>query len=86
MFTTEQVLKSFAIACESPEKYGRPISHWTSRELAEVMVEKGIVESISKRHVGRLLAEATLKKAKIMRPCQFMMANVSYFGNWKNNF
>ena len=60
-FTTEQVLKLFAIACEEPEKYGKPISHWTSRELAEVMSEQGIVEKISKRHVGRLLSEATLK-------------------------
>ena len=34
-FSMEQVLKLFAIACESPEKYGRPISYWTSRELAE---------------------------------------------------
>ena len=60
-FTTEQVLTLFATACESPEKYGIPISHWTSRELAEVMREQGIVESISPRHVGRLLSEATLK-------------------------
>ena len=60
-FTTEQVLKLFAIACEEPEKYGKPISHWTSRELAEVMSEQGVVEKISKRHVGRLLSEATLK-------------------------
>ena len=60
-FTTQQVLKLFAIACEPPEKYGRPISHWTSRELAQEMVKQGIVESISTRHVGRLLTEATLK-------------------------
>ena len=60
-FTTEQVLNLFAIACESPEKYGIPISHWTSRELAEVMREQRIVKSISPRHVGRLLSEATLK-------------------------
>lgn len=33
-FTTEQILQLFALACESPEKYGRPISDWTSRELA----------------------------------------------------
>ena len=51
LFTTEQVLKLFAIACEPPEKYQRPISHWTSRELALVMIEQGIVESISQRHV-----------------------------------
>lgn len=60
-FTTEQVLQLFAIACESPEKYDRPISHWTSRELAEEMVKQKIVSSISPRHVGRLLSEATLK-------------------------
>jgi putative transposase len=60
-FTTEQVLQLFAMACESPEKYGRPISHWTSRELKEEMVKQKIVESISPRHVARLLSEATLK-------------------------
>ncbi len=60
-FTTEQVLQLFTIACESPEKYGRPISHWTSTELAEEMVKQKIVESISPRHVARLLSEATLK-------------------------
>ena len=60
-FTTEQVLQLFTIACESPEKYGRPISHWTSRELAEEMEKQEIVESISPRHVARLLSEATLK-------------------------
>jgi len=60
-FTTEQVLQLFAIACESTDKYGRPISHWTVRELAEEMIEQKIVESISPRHVGRLLSEASLK-------------------------
>ena len=60
-FTTEQVLQLFAIACESPEKYDRPISHWTSTELAEEMVKQKIVESISPRHVARLLSEASLK-------------------------
>ena len=60
-FTTEQVLQLFAIACESPEKYGRPISHWTSRELSEEMVKQKIVDSISPRHIARLLSEATLK-------------------------
>ena len=46
---------------ESPEKHGRPISHWTSRELAEEMVKQKIVDSISPRHIARLLSEATLK-------------------------
>jgi putative transposase len=60
-FTMEQVLRLVAMACESPEDYQRPISHWTPRELADELVKQGIVESISVRHVGRLLDEADLK-------------------------
>ena len=60
-FSLEQILQLFAIACEKPENYGRPISHWTPRELADEVVKLGIVTSISPRHVGRLMAEADLK-------------------------
>lgn len=60
-FSLEQILQLFAIACEQPEQYGRPISEWTARELADEMVKQGIVKSISPRHVGRLLEEASLK-------------------------
>lgn len=60
-FSLEQILQLLALACEKPENYGRPISHWTPRELAEEMVKLGIVKSISPRHVGRLLEEASLK-------------------------
>jgi len=60
-FTMEQILQLFAIACDPPEIYGYPISHWSARELADVLVKEQVVESISVRHVGRLLAEADLK-------------------------
>lgn len=60
-FSLEQILQLFAIACEQPEDYGRPISHWTAPELADEVIKQGIVESISARHVGRLMAEADLK-------------------------
>jgi putative transposase len=60
-FRLEQIVQLFAIACEKPELYGRAISHWSARELADEMVKQEIVESISPRHVGRLLAEASLK-------------------------
>ena len=60
-FSLEQILQLFAIACEKPEVYERAISHWTARELASELVKQGIVESISPRHVGRLLEEASLK-------------------------
>lgn len=60
-FSLEQIVQLFAIACEAPEVYERPISQWTARELADEMVKQGIVKSISPRHVGRLLEEASLK-------------------------
>ncbi len=60
-FTIEQLTQLYALACDPPEKYGRPISHWTPRELADELIQQKIVESISTRHVGRLLIEADLK-------------------------
>ena len=60
-FSMEQVVELFALACSPPEDYGRPISHWTPRELADEIIKLGIIESISIRHVGRLLEEAQLK-------------------------
>lgn len=60
-FTLEQITELYALACSPPEQYGRPISQWTPRELADELVQQQIVESISERHVGRLLAEAELK-------------------------
>jgi transposase len=64
-FTPEQLTHLFAIACEPPEDSGRPISQWTHRELADEMQKRGIVSSISERHVGRILAEADLKPHQI---------------------
>ena len=60
-FTLEQLTELYAMACEPPEKYGRPISHWTPAELADELVKQGVVKSISRRHVGRLLEEAQIK-------------------------
>src|SRR5574341_1395187 len=44
-----------ALACEQPEKSGRPIRHWTNREIADELIERKIVDYISPRHAGRLL-------------------------------
>ena len=54
-FSPEQVVQIVALACEPPADSGRPISHWTPRELADEAIKRGIVESISARSVGRLL-------------------------------
>ncbi len=64
-FTAEQLTHLYAIACEDPRECGRPISHWTSRELADELINRQIVGSISPRHVGRLLEEADLKPHQI---------------------
>ncbi len=60
-FSMEQVVELFALACSEPFDYGRAISDWTARELAAEMEKQAIVESISPRHVGRLLQSAQIK-------------------------
>lgn len=53
--TAEQVCQIVALACESPKDSQRPISHWSSREIADEIKQRGIVQSISPRHAARLL-------------------------------
>ena len=59
--TADQRCQIEALACEQPEKSGRPISHWTAREIADELLNRKIVASISGRHAARLLKEADLK-------------------------
>jgi putative transposase len=54
-FTAEQVVQIIALACEEPQAAGCPISHWTPRELAQEAAQRGLVERISPRSVGRFL-------------------------------
>lgn len=54
-FTAEQQVAIVAISCEQPEESDRPVSHWSQRELADEAQQRGIVASISARHVGRFL-------------------------------
>lgn len=53
--TDEQVCQIVQLACEAPERSGRPISQWTGREIAEEIQRRGIVDRISGRHAARLL-------------------------------
>jgi len=59
-FTVEQIVAIVAVACEVPEGSGRPISHWTPRELADEVIKRGIVSSISPRSVRRFLKRSQL--------------------------
>jgi transposase len=63
-FTPEQVCRIVALACELPSVYGRPITHWTPRELRDEVLKQKIVEQISERHAGRMLATRELRPHK----------------------
>ena len=54
-FTAEQIVQIVAVACEDPQRSGYPISHWTPKEVAQEVVKREIVPSISIRQVGRFL-------------------------------
>jgi transposase len=53
--TANQICQIQQLACEKPEKSGRPISQWTSREIAAEITARGIVDTISARHSARIL-------------------------------
>jgi putative transposase len=53
--TADQRCQIEALACEQPEKHGRPITHWTAREIADELKQRKIVKDISPRHAARLL-------------------------------
>lgn len=63
-FTPEQVTQILAVACEPPEKSGRPITHWTLQELSAEVAQRGIVKSISIAQLSRYLREAALQPHK----------------------
>jgi len=52
-FTAEQLAHIVSLACEDPAELGLPITHWVPRELALEAQRRGIVPSISARHVAR---------------------------------
>lgn len=54
-FTEIQVLQIIALACTSPQTENVPVSHWSSRLLAEYAQKKGIVKNISYNRVNFFL-------------------------------
>jgi len=62
-FSPEQIVQIIAVACEPPEKSGRPISHWTHRELADEVVKRKIVADIHPTTVGLFLKRGQLAAA-----------------------
>jgi putative transposase len=70
--TAEQWCQIMAIVCEDPKQSGRPISHWTIREVADEAKKRGIIETLSVRHLGRFF-----KRSRSQTPSDTLLADAS---------
>lgn len=61
--TADQRCQIEKLACQKPAETGRPITHWTNREIADEIIKQGIVATISPRHAGRLLKRSSYQAA-----------------------
>ncbi len=68
-FSSQQVVRIVALACEDPQADERPITEWTPRELAAEAIKRGIVERISARSIERFL-----KGGQLEAPPQSLLA------------
>jgi transposase len=64
-FSPEQLVQIISLACEHPQTCGRPLSRWTSRDLADELIKRGVVKRISRATVSRLLEEAKIKPHRL---------------------
>ena len=60
-FSAEQVSQIVALACEPPKLSGRPIDHWTLRELRDEAIKRKIVTDISESRIGCFLQQAAVQ-------------------------
>ena len=58
IITAEQWCKIMAMACEKPECYNVPETHWSHSTLTATIIKENIVESISITHVGNFLKKS----------------------------
>ena len=56
--SAEQWCQIMALACEIPENYGIPITHWSHKSLAAEVIKQGIVQTISASHLGAFLKKS----------------------------
>ena len=66
-FTAEEVCNVIAIACESPEESGYPVSHWSRILIVQEAIKRKIVKTISKTQVGRFLKSGRPQAAQSRR-------------------
>lgn len=60
-YTTEQVTTIFHLACTLPKSINIPLSHWSTRSLAQYLVGNKIIEKISHERIAFFLRKAQLK-------------------------
>ena len=63
-FTPEQIVQIVAIACEVIDDSDRPISRWTHKEIAQEVIKRKIVETISPSSVCRFLKRCRHKTSQ----------------------
>lgn len=54
-FTAEEFCQILGVSVEQPDESGRPISQWSLSELKDEVEKRGIVQSISRSHLGAFL-------------------------------
>jgi putative transposase len=62
--TADQNCQIVQLACEKPEDSGRPISQWTGREIADEIMSRNIVDTISPRHASRLVKKGVSNRKR----------------------
>jgi putative transposase len=60
-YSAKQECEIVALALKKPEEFKRPITHWTTAELADEVRRQDIAPAISDRTVGRLLEKLDIK-------------------------
>ena len=60
-FTAKQICLILNVACESPVENHLPISHWSLPSLADELVKRSIVKSISTSHLQVFLKSGKYK-------------------------
>ncbi|MDX1910864.1 MAG: helix-turn-helix domain-containing protein [Saprospiraceae bacterium] len=58
--TLAQKQQIIALACDKPDTYGVQMTDWTHEMLAKVAMAQGIVDTISRRHLGGILKKKPL--------------------------
>jgi putative transposase len=72
-FTESQKQQIIAMATRKPEDEGVPVTHWSHEILAQTVMEKGIVPSISAAQIGRFL-----KGGHVATPSQSVLGTPQY--------